>query len=262
MCEPPGRTLAQPIRAYPEAVGLDSGKAIFWDFDGTLARRAGGTSFGACMVETLDEHEPHHRVDVAALQPFVRSGFPWHTPEVAHLHLSTATTWWEHVEPLLVRGFEGVGFTPARARTLGRMARERYVDTRHWELFTDTTPTLSTLRDLGWRHLILSNHVPELKAIVAELGLASFFEAVINSADTGYEKPHPEAFVIARRAAQEPPVVWMVGDNPTADIAGAEAVGIPAILVRGEPNPAQPVQHHAAALCGVVEILAPDSLPS
>ncbi len=27
--------------------------------------------------------------------------------------------------------------------------------------------------------------------------------------------------------------VWMVGDNVSADIAGAEAVGLPAVLVRG-----------------------------
>jgi len=29
-----------------------------------------------------------------------------------------------------------------------------------------------------------------------------------------------------------PTSVWMIGDNPVADVAGAEAVGIPAILVR------------------------------
>jgi putative hydrolase of the HAD superfamily len=229
---------------------------ILWDFDGTLARRAGGTSFGACMVETLDEHEPGHGVDIAVVRPFIRSGFPWHAPKVAHPHLSTTARWWEHVEPLLVRGFEGVGFTSDRARTLGKLARERYVDIRHWKVFDDTISTLSTLRGLGWRHVILSNHVPELPAIVRDLGLASFFEASINSAETGYEKPHPEAFAIARRAAGEPSTLWMVGDNPIADVAGAEAAGIPAILVRVEPDPQRPVERHAPTLSGVVQIVA------
>jgi putative hydrolase of the HAD superfamily len=237
-------------------VSPDSAKAIVWDFDGTLARRAGGTSFGVCMVETLDEHEPDHGVDVELIRPFVRSGFPWHAPDTAHPHLSTTVSWWEHVEPLLVRGFEGVGFASRRAGTLGRLARERYVDVRHWEIFDDTIAALSTLRDLGWRHVILSNHVPELPAIVRDLGLVSFFAALVNSAETGYEKPHPEAFAIARRAAGNPSTLWMVGDNPIADVAGAEAVGIPAILVRVEPNPDRPVEHHASTLSEVVEIVA------
>jgi len=208
------------------------------------------------MVETLDEHEPDHGVDIQLIRPFIRSGFPWHAPDVAHPHLSTTASWWEHVEPLLVRGFEGVGFASARARTLGKLARERYVDVRHWEVFADTIPTLSTLRGLGWRHVILSNHVPELAAIVRGLGLVSFFEASINSADTGYEKPHPEAFAIARHAAGDPSTLWMVGDNPIADVAGAEAVGIPAILVRVEPSADRSGEHHAPTLSGVVEIVA------
>ena len=237
-------------------VSRDAAKAILWDFDGTLARRAGGTSFGTCMVETLDEHEPDHGIDLALIQPFLRSGFPWHAPDIVHPHLSTAASWWEHVEPLLVRGFEGVGFASARARTLGRLARERYVDVRHWEVFDETISALSTLRELGWRHVILSNHVPELPAIVRDLGLAPFFDASINSAETGYEKPHPQAFAIARRAAGNPSTLWMVGDNPVADVAGAQAVGIPAILVRVEPGPDRPVNHYASTLSEVVQIVA------
>jgi putative hydrolase of the HAD superfamily len=237
-------------------VSHDSAKVVLWDFDGTLARRAGGTSFGACMVETLDEHEPDHGIDIALIRPFIRSGFPWHAPDVPHPHLSTEASWWEHVEPLLVRGFEGVGFTSERAAMLGQLARKRYVDVRHWEVFDDTISTLSTLRERGWRHLIVSNHVPELGAIVEDLGLAPFFEAFINSAKTGYEKPHPEAFAIARRAAGDPSTLWMVGDNPIADVAGAEAVGIPAILVRADRTSSRPAQYHASTLSGVIEIVA------
>jgi putative hydrolase of the HAD superfamily len=57
-------------------------------------------------------------------------------------------------------------------------------------------------------------------------------DAVFTSARTGFEKPHPEAFRIALRACGEPEMAWMVGDNPVADVAGAEAIGLPAILAR------------------------------
>jgi len=43
-------------------------------------------------------------------------------------------------------------------------------------------------------------------------------------------------FKAALNAAGHPRVVWMVGDNPVADIVGAEAVGIPAILVRNKED--------------------------
>lgn len=63
---------------------------------------------------------------------------------------------------------------------------------------------LSELRKRGWRHVVLSNDVPELGAIMTHLGLDGLIEATVNSAQTGYEKPHPEAFALARRAAGDP----------------------------------------------------------
>ncbi|HVS84245.1 MAG TPA: HAD hydrolase-like protein, partial [Gaiellaceae bacterium] len=55
-----------------------------------------------------------------------------------------------------------------------------------------------------------------------------------------------EAFRLALRACGDPAEVWMVGDNPIADIEGAEAVGIRAIRVR----------NGAATLTDVVGIVA------
>jgi putative hydrolase of the HAD superfamily len=206
-------------------------RVILWDFDGTLGHRRGGTGFSDCMAETLSDCQPGNGISAAEIREFLRDGLPWHTSEVAHPELSSTDAWWRHVEPVLVRAYEGVGLAPDRASVLGRLARKRYVDVRYWELFHDTVPALSDLRDRGWRHVILSNHVPELEAIVAHLGLGGIIEATINSAKTGYEKPHPEAFAHARRAVGEVNELWMVGDNVVADVAGAEAAGIPAILI-------------------------------
>jgi FMN phosphatase YigB (HAD superfamily) len=118
---------------------------------------------------------------------------------------------------------------------------------------------LSKLRERGWRHVVLSNHVPELGAIITHLGLDLLVEATVNSAQTGYEKPHPEAFALARRAAGDPATIWMVGDNTTADVAGAEAAGIPAILVRREGTDAQEATRRAPDLYRVEVFLTPGS---
>jgi putative hydrolase of the HAD superfamily len=188
-----------------------------------------------CLVETLDEYEPGHAVSAEHLVPFLRDGFPWHAPDVAHPELCTPAAWWDRVEALLASAYEQVGLDAARARELAGLAHERYIDGRSgWALFDDSRPVLMHLRERGWRHVVLSNHVPELEEIVVCLGLDDLPEAVVTSALTGFEKPHPEAFAAGRRAAGDAPTTWMVGDSVEADVAGAEAVGIPAILVRTE----------------------------
>jgi putative hydrolase of the HAD superfamily len=209
---------------------------LLWDFDGTLAWRE--HNWRGAVVDVLDEHYPGHGVDPIELRAFLSEGFPWHRPDMAHPELSEPSAWWEHAEAVLARAFRGVGHSPERSQELARLAHEQYINHEAgWELFPDTMPTLDRLREQGWRHVVVSNHVPELPALIAGLGLAERIDLVLSSATTGYEKPHPEAFRIARQAAGNPPVVWMIGDNPIADVEGAEAVGIPAILVRSEARP-------------------------
>ena len=106
-------------------------------------------------------------------------------------------------------------------------------------LLFGVTPALQATRQAGWRNVILSNHVPELPALVGALGLEDLIDGVYTSAAIGYDKPHPEAFRHALRESGDPARRWMVGDNPVADVKGAQALGIPALLVRtegGEPD--------------------------
>lgn len=149
-----------------------------------------------------------------------------------HPELDTPEAWWEVVEGLLFQACLQFGFSEAKARTYARETHERYIDVAGFRLFDDTLPALTMLKEEGWRHIILSNHVPELRDIVEGLRLADLIEDALSSAVTGYEKPNPKAFDLGREAAGHPEELWMVGDNPEADVRGAEAVGIPAILVR------------------------------
>lgn len=208
-------------------------RTILWDFDGTLGYRDG--MWSGCLVEVLDEQEPGHAWCVDDFRPSLRDGFPWHAPDVPHPELATPDAWWGPVESILAAAYGNVGYDEERSCALAAFARARYVDPTHgWRLFDDTLPLLSRLREEGWRHVILSNHVPELDGIVEALGLGDLIDAIVNSARTGYEKPHPEAYAAARAAAGDPDELWMVGDNPVADVAGAEAAGIRAILVRAD----------------------------
>ena len=209
-------------------------RAILWDFDGTLAFRAG--LWSGCLLETLDEDEPGHEIRRDQLIPYLQNGFPWHRHEVEHPELCDPAAWWQHIEAILAAAYMGVGYGSDRAAELARLAHQRYLDISGWQLFPDTRPVLEQLHSAGWHHVILSNHVPELPWIVQGLGLDDVIERTLTSAVTGCEKPHPRAFATALEAVGEAERVWMVGDNVDADVRGAEAVGIPAILVRSSAD--------------------------
>jgi len=120
-------------------------------------------------IELLYERDPGRGITADHLRPLLRNGFPWRQPGVAHPELSEPDRSWRHVEGLLGSAYEGVGVESVRARTLENLARPRYTDaSRDWRLSDDTVPLLERLRAQGWRHAILSNHVPELPSLVDE----------------------------------------------------------------------------------------------
>lgn len=204
---------------------------VLWDFDGTLAERPG--MWRGCLLEVLREEEPGIEADADAFIPALRSRFPWHAPDEPHLDLCEPDLWWGRIMPLLTEAYEAAGVKPERAAELAKLARARYVDPGvGWRLFEDAIPALRRLAEAGWRHTVLSNHVPELELIVSGLGLGPYIDAVFCSAVTGYEKPHPEAFATALRLRRNGEPVWMVGDNQEADVDGGRRAGLRAILVR------------------------------
>jgi putative hydrolase of the HAD superfamily len=157
------------------------------------------------------------------------------------------------VRPQLGRAYEAAGYEPARSLELADAARRLYVDpTVGWELFDDTLPALERLSAAGWTHAILSNHVPELRRMVTALGLDEVVAFLSCSAETGFEKPHVQAFASVLEPLQ-PVEVWMVGDNIVADVLGAEALGTPAVLVR-RPDPR--AGRYADTIAGVEAFLS------
>lgn len=205
-------------------------KVILWDFDGTLAFRPGRWS--GALVEVLRIHEPDTTLSDADFRPYLQEGFPWHRAQEPHPHLASAEQWWAEIEKILARAYQALGIAEAKAQLYASEAHARYLEPTAWQCFADVVPALTTLLAQGWQHAILSNHVPELTQLVEAVGLNPYFAAVFTSAQMGYEKPHPEIFRSALAALGHPTQVWMIGDNYEADVVGAEAVGIPAILVR------------------------------
>ena len=222
---------------------------LIWDFDGTLAHRPG--QWSGTMVQVMRRFAGVE-VDIEIVRPYMRRGFPWHSPDRANAPMRSAEEWWNALHPVFEEAFAGCGLAPAQATALACQVRSVYTDLSEWRIYDDTLDTLTELRDEGWTHAILSNHVPELPRIIESLGLGSLIHRTVNSAETGFEKPHPRAFQAALAALEDPGELWMIGDNVVADVLGAESAGLRAILVR-KPDARAP--RYAASLRDVRKFL-------
>lgn len=68
--------------------------------------------------------------------------------------------------------------------------------------------------------------------ICRRLGFASFFDPIVSSAGVGWAKPHRRIFeTILCAWSLSPGDVVMVGDTPSADVAGARGMGMRSILL-------------------------------
>ncbi len=141
---------------------------------------------------------------------------------------------------------------PGLAHRLAGQIRQVYCNPARFRLFDDTLPVLDDLASRGWTHLMLSNHVPELGEFLRPLALSQRLAAVYNSAEIGYEKPHPATFRRVLDLIGVGAPVWMIGDNYQADILGAAGAGIPGILVR---KPHEAAQRFCPDLSGVAALV-------
>lgn len=204
---------------------------ILWDFDGTLAHREG--MWSGTLAGLAQRRFPDRNITVESIRPHLQSGFPWHQPERTYGQRSS-NQWWNELNPVFANAFAKAGLPRELATELSKSVKNEYIQSEHWSVYDDVEDCLSELSKMGWKHLILSNHVPELPSLVQELGLSHHFEHVITSALVGFEKPHPSIFEHAIGKLPANSKIWMVGDSYSADVAGAESQGIPAILVRKE----------------------------
>ena len=127
-----------------------------------------------------------------------------------------------------------------------------FCDLRFWELFPDTLPTLTALKDEGHTLVLLTNHIPEARRIFEHLGVLPLFDRAIISSEQDVEKPDPRIWDLALDGFERDGAV-MIGDNYSTDIKGALACGLQAILVR-KPNDAD-YPLYSPTLEGIVPVL-------
>jgi putative hydrolase of the HAD superfamily len=96
----------------------------------------------------------------------------------------------------------------------------------------DVVPTLSALRALGLKLVVVSNANGRLRHLFDRLGLTSYFDVLFDSFEEGVEKPDPRLFHIAlERSGSAASATMHVGDLYHIDVVGARAAGLAAVLL-------------------------------
>ncbi|MFN8371769.1 MAG: HAD family hydrolase [Anaerolineae bacterium] len=110
--------------------------------------------------------------------------------------------------------------------------------------FPDVRDALKVLHKNNIRVGIVTNAFQPMSLRDIEMkahGLLEYFpECRLSAADVGYLKPHPKIFEAALQClGTTPQETLFVGDNPVADIAGAQGAGLKAVM--RVKHPTQPL---------------------
>ena len=134
------------------------------------------------------------------------------------------------------------------------------------EPFDGVKAVFGALHDAGTTVVIVTNLTTriQLKKLVC-LGVDGDVDRLVTSEEVGREKPSALPFTTALSALdRRPSEAIMVGDNPAADIAGANAVGLDTVLFDGGtrenppttelPDPQRP-DHRVDEFTSLTEVL-------
>jgi REG-2-like HAD superfamily hydrolase len=172
------------------------------------------------------------------------------------LHPEGARGWWRRFAE---RVAEHLGARPPTPFATAELY-ERFARPEAWELYPDALPALERLRERGLALAVVANWDERLPRVLEGLGLGPHLDAVVYSAEVGYEKPDPRPFLAAlARLGAPPEAAAHVGDRLREDAEGAAAVGMAAVLLdrRGDrPRPAEPA---SAVIRSLAEL--PATLP-
>ena len=227
-------------------------KALFWDFDGTLAR---SPSWSGSILQAIDAVAPGSGISINDIRLRMRGAYPWDDPALG-LHSPVGEAWWDHMLSRIEAAYRLLGVGGEEARLAGERVREMIFCSGHYSLYEDTVSTLSACVKRGYKNFILSNNYPELPRTVERLHIAQYFSGYVVSALIGYDKPHAEFFRYALRQADGLEVSLMIGDNVGADIAGGKRAGIKTVLVHSESVEEQAQADYAfSCLADILKIL-------
>jgi HAD superfamily hydrolase (TIGR01662 family) len=126
-----------------------------------------------------------------------------------------------------------------------------------WQLFPDTVDTLTKLKDGGFVLGVVSNSKSDwlVRSIIQRCDLDRFFQVVVSSAAVRIRKPRSEIFIEALKNLNvKASESAFVGDSISADVSGANSMGMHSIHVLRKPITDTHPSHPDATVTKLAEI--------
>jgi putative hydrolase of the HAD superfamily len=202
-------------------------RAVFLDIGDTVLRA--NPSWEGVYTLALEEYGV--KVDPTALRDALRNTYHHGGYGFEQGFEATPETSFRRTVEMDQRALTELGIGPMPDEVFRRLS-ELFLLVSSWHVFPDAMPALEALRARGLVIGAVSNWIWQLPELLHSLELVAHFNFVAASARVGYEKPHPEIFRHALREARvQPEEALHVGDHLDADVAGAQAAGIAAVLI-------------------------------
>ena len=137
--------------------------------------------------------------------------------------------WSEYLRELTLR----LGAPESERGELIQRLIEGFQNIQLWSrVMPDTPAFLERLLAQGYLLGVISNSIGTLQDQLVRLGLARYFQVILDSAIVGIQKPHPGIFKLAlQRAAVEGSEAVFVGDTYATDVGGAQLAGLTGVLM-------------------------------
>lgn len=147
-------------------------------------------------------------------------------------HADGGHRWHQHLYRRLL-ALAGVSGDPDRLDQVAAVILREHRLSNAWRrVGAGVREALARLRAAGLKLGVVSNSEGTIEQMLVEIDLREPFDAVVDSAVVGITKPDPRIFQIALdRLTVSPVETIVVGDSPSADVAGAHAAGLRAALI-------------------------------
>ena len=209
-------------------------RTIFFDAAGTLLhlKEPVGDSYGR-IASLHNLHISGEVINHSFKQAWKRLPHPLHETGPAP---DDDKSWWKQLVRLTFEDALAKPIDPDILDSLFEDLYNHFAQAEAWRLYPETQHVLKTLHG-RFPLYVLSNFDRRLYNILDGLEIASYFQAVILSSETGASKPHPRIFHQALAAADMLAKNCLhVGDHPECDFAGASRAGMQCILLNRPDN--------------------------
>ena len=201
-------------------------KTILWDFDGTLSYP--NKSFFTALYTAVSESG--YEIEKEKTEEFLQKAYSWKKYDIIYPD-KTGEKWWDTLFDEMNAFLHENGVSETDFEKIDSRFKEALIDFENYRLYDDAIETLEKCKELGYKNYIASNNYPEIIKIFENIGIAPYMEEYFISSYMGYEKPRAEFYNYAKEVAGNPDVLYMIGDNPAADIKGGKDAGCIAVAV-------------------------------